>query len=88
MIRKYRTARTDTQDRTGLTASQRNAKEKPTHSPLGATDLQIKGGVLRVLPGLASTLQEGPGAVSSTPAYLCSTTLPVLPGSNEKPVNS
>lgn len=77
----YRRARTDTQGMVGLATPYKTQLKKPnpTHSPLGATDLQIKRGV--------STLQEGPGAVSSTPAYFC-TALPVLPGSNEKLVNS
>jgi len=44
MSRSYPTARTDTHSMAGLNFLQNTAEKPTTHSPLGATDLQIKGG--------------------------------------------
>lgn len=74
MNRNYRTAKTDTR----LTTPYKTGKN-PTHSPLGTTDLQIKRGC----PPSRRDQEQFP-----PPIYLCCTVLPVLPGSNEKLVNS
>lgn len=84
--RKYRTARTDAQDTAGLATPRKTPeKNQPAHL-WGLLICKLKGG--GVLPALASTLQDRPRGVSSAPAYLCGTALPVLPASNEKLVNS
>lgn len=78
MNRNYRTARADTRQDSQLLTKHLKKTTQPTHL-WEQLICKLKGGVHP---------QEGSGAVSSAPVYLCCTVLPVLPGSNEKLVNS
>lgn len=82
MSRNYRRARTDTQGIAGLTTPYKTQQRTPQPTHLwGQLICKLKGGI------------HPPGGTRSrssflAPAYLCCTALPVLPGSNEKLVNS
>lgn len=70
MSRNYRRARTDTQGMAGLTTpykTQQKKPQNPTHSPLGATDLQIKGGC----PASRRDQEQFPPLLLTSAAPLC-----------------
>lgn len=81
MDRNYRTAQADTTQDSQLLIRQEKKPTQPTHL-WGQLICKLKGGV-HPPGGIRNRFP-----VSSAPVHLCCTVLPVLPGSNEKLVNS